>query len=225
MKLEYLLLNFFILLGPLAMSFESQIRFVRKWRFAAPAILLVAVPYLIWDALVTGRHWWFNEKYTLAFRLFNLPLEEWLFFLTVPFAALFIWEVINFHIKPRPSPWLQYCGFVLCLSPIRGFLFFFSGKEYTGLTFIALGATAILDLILHTRLFAQRNLLFYLAALTLFISICNSYLTARPVVLYGEQYQLGLRLGTIPIEDFGYGFALILLVTILYEKFKAISHA
>jgi hypothetical protein len=40
------------------------------------------------------------------------------------------------------------------------------------------------------------------------------------VVLYGEAYQLGWRVGTIPIEDFGYGISLIFLVTVFYEKFK-----
>jgi lycopene cyclase domain-containing protein len=82
-KYEYIFLNLIILTGPLVMSFEKQIRFVSKWRHAFPAILIVAIPYLIWDASVTGRHWWFNERYTLDFRLAGLPLEEWLFFFTV----------------------------------------------------------------------------------------------------------------------------------------------
>jgi lycopene cyclase domain-containing protein len=223
-KLEYLLLDFAVLFGPLVMSFEKQIRFVTRWRMAFPAIFIVAPPFWIWDALVTGRHWQFNDNYTLPARLFSLPLEEYLFFIAVPFAALFIWEVINFHIKPCQSRWLPYAGRVLSLSPVCGLVFFLSGREYSGLMLIALGAAALLDLILRTRLFAQLNLLYYLAAVTIFTLIFNGYLTARPVVLYDEQYQVGVRLGTIPLEDFGYGFALVLLVTTIYEKFKARAH-
>jgi lycopene cyclase domain-containing protein len=54
--------------------------------------------------------------------------------------------------------------------------------------------------------------------------VFNGYLTWRPVVLYGEAYQLGLRIYTIPIEDFGYGYALILLCRILYEFLKRRQH-
>jgi hypothetical protein len=40
------------------------------------------------------------------------------------------------------------------------------------------------------------------------------------VVLYGEAYQLGWRVITIPVEDFGYGFSLIFLCTVIYEALK-----
>ncbi len=219
MKSEYLLLNLLIVLGPLLMSFEKQIRFVTKWRYAFAAIAITAAPYLVWDALVTGRHWWFNPKYTFNARLANLPLEEWLFFFTVPFAALFVWETIKFYFPRRPSRMLQGFGYLLFAGIALGFFLFTRGKEYTGLMLIALGSSAVLDAMLRTKLFAQTRLLLYLASLAVVTLICNGYLTARPVVLYDEQYQLGVRVGTIPIEDFGYGFSLVLFVTIMYEKF------
>ncbi len=223
MKCEYLLLNLLIVLGPLVMSFEKQMRFVEKWRYAFAAITITAAPYLVWDALVTERHWWFNPNYTFDARLANLPLEECLFFFTVPFAALFMWETIKFYFPLRKSRAAQSLRYLLWLGIPLGFFLFARGKEYTGLMLIALGSSAILDVLLRTELFAQTRLVLYLLGLTIVTLIFNGYLTARPVVLYNEQYQLGVRLGTIPIEDFGYGFSLVLLVTILYEKFKAHS--
>lgn len=56
------------------------------------------------------------------------------------------------------------------------------------------------------------------------ILIFNSYLTVRPVVLYGEAYQMGYRILTIPIEDFGYGFTLMLFNVGLYEKLKVVRY-
>jgi lycopene cyclase domain-containing protein len=220
-KAEYLLLNVLIVAGPLIMSFERQIHFVDKWRYAWPAIILVAIPYLIWDALVTGAHWWFNEKYTLDFRLAGLPVEEWLFFFTVPFAALFIWEVIEFYCPhDRRLPALKRLRYALYPLQLYGLIFFMNGKEYTGLMLIFLGTAIIADRVLKTNLLLRTNFLIYLAALVGAILICNGYLTARPVVLYGEAYQLGWRVGTIPIEDFGYGISLVFLTTILYEKLQ-----
>ena len=225
MKFEYLLFNLIVFAVPLALSFERRIHFVDKWRHAFPAIILAAIPYWIWETLATGRHWRFHEEHTLGFRIGALPVEECLSFITVPFAALFVWEVLNHYIKPRRSEGLQYFGLVLCLSPVRGLLFFFSGREYTGLVFIALGTAAILDLILHTRLFTQRNVLFYGAFLAILTLAGSGYLTARPIVLYSEPYLLGVRIGSIPLEDFGYILSLILLVTVLYEKLKARGRA
>jgi len=204
------------------MSFERQIHFVDNWRYAWPAIIIVSIPYLIWDALVTGAHWRFNEKYTLDFRLAGLPIEEWLFFFTVPFAALFIWEVIGFYYqRDRHLPTLKRLRYALYSVQLLGLLFFVAGKEYTGLMLIFLGGAIIADRVLKTGLLWRTKFFVYLAVLIGFILVFNGYLTWRPVVLYGETYQLGLRVGTIPIEDFGYGISLVFLNTILYEKFKS----
>jgi lycopene cyclase domain-containing protein len=224
MKIEYLLLNVLILTGPLVMSFEKQIHFIDKWRHAWPAILIAAIPYLIWDSLATGTHWWFNEKYILGWRLANLPIEEWLFFFTAPLAALFSWEVIKFYYAhDRKVQFMRRVRYAIYALQLCGLLFFAHGKEYTGLMLIFLGAAAISDRVLKTNLLLRTCMFIYLAVLSGFILIFNGYLTGRPVVLYGEAYQLGLRIGTIPIEDFGYGISLILLVTILYEKFQTVS--
>jgi lycopene cyclase domain-containing protein len=220
---EYLLLNALIIGGPLVMSFEKNIFFVSRWRFAWPAIALVAAPYLIWDALVTGRHWWFNEKYTVGLRLAGLPVEEWMFFLTVPFAALFVWEVIAYHFSDQPNAAMPFVRFIFFFAPAVGAILFATGREYTGLMLIFLGAAAMLEALFKTGVMARSRGLIYFGAVTIFIIIFNGYLTARPVVLYGEAYQLGLRLGTIPIEDFGYGYSLILAVTVVYEKLKALA--
>lgn len=220
MKFEYLLLNLLIFIGPLVMSFEKQVRFAAKWRHAFPAIFLAAIPFLIWDAAVTGRHWWFNERYTLDFRVAGLPVEECLFFLTVPFAGLFVWEVSGFYFADKYLVFMRRVAYALRLLPLFGIAAFLGGKEYTGLMLIALGVSAILDRLLQTNLFLRRRLLTNLACVLILTLVFNSYLTWRPIVLYDKAYQLGVRIGTIPIEDFGYGISLILIATIFYEALK-----
>lgn len=224
MKIEYLLLNALIFAGPLVMSFERQIHFVDKWRYAWPAIIIVAIPYLIWDALVTGAHWNFNENYIIGLRLANLPIEEWLFFFTMPFAALFSWEVIGFYYRHnRKIHAMRRVRYALYLLQLLGLLFFARGKEYTGLMLFFLGAAAVVDRILETRLFLQTRFFIFLAVLVGLILVFNGYLTWRPVVVYDEAHQLGFRVGTIPLEDFGYGISLVTLVISFYEKFKAVA--
>ncbi|MDZ7265991.1 MAG: lycopene cyclase domain-containing protein [candidate division KSB1 bacterium] len=225
MKIEYLLFNLCVLAGPLLMSFEKKIYFFSRWRPAMAAILLVAPGFILWDAAVTGRHWWFNPSYTLDFRIAGLPLEEWLFFFTVPFAALFVWEVIGFYLPDRRHAAAKGFALLLWLAPLPGVLALCHGREYTGLMLLAVSLTAVLDRLLQTRLLSRQRVLLYFAATLMLNVICNGYLTARPVVVYNAAHHLGLRVGTIPIEDFGYGFALIMPVTILYEKFRGTAPA
>jgi len=57
-----------------------------------------------------------------------------------------------------------------------------------------------------------------------FILLClmlvfDTYLTRMPIVLYNESLILQIRLGTIPLEDFGYLIAVILLTPSLFEYF------
>ncbi len=202
------------------MSFNRNLRFYRKWPFAFASIALVMVPFIIWDSLVTDSHWWFNEAYTLSLRIAGLPLGEWLFFFTVPFACLFTWESIRHHARNRSNDKLRLIPSLFLVAVPTGTIFWGIGKEYTGLVLIFLGITAFLDLVLNTNLFRQKDTYKFLAILTGLILVFNGYLTTRPVVLYDPQYQSDFRILTIPIEDFGYGFSLMLLCVIIYEKLR-----
>jgi isorenieratene synthase len=53
-----------------------------------------------------------------------------------------------------------------------------------------------------------------------FTALFNGYLTARPLVLYDARYQLDVRVGTIPIEDFVYGLALVIGNVALFERWR-----
>ena len=219
MKLEYLLFNFIVLIGPIVSQFNRQIKRVSRWRLKLGTNLIVAVPFIIWDALVTGSHWWFNEAYTLDFRLLGLPIAEWLFFITVPFGCLLVWETLP-HAKLSTSlrPLRHIRTGLYAALPIGIAVFFSTGKQYTGLVICCFGLVALADTLLRTDLLGQPKTYLYLAIVAGLILVFNGYLTARPVVLYGEAFQSGYRILTIPIEDFGYGFALALFNAMLYEK-------
>ncbi|HEX9971915.1 MAG TPA: lycopene cyclase domain-containing protein [bacterium] len=224
MNTEYLIFNLIVISGPLSLSFDRKVHFVDKWNNVFKAILISLAVFVIWDSIVTGRHWWFNDIYTLGFKLLKLPIEEWLFFITIPYASLFIWEVFAAYFKNRELKRLQIIRSILYFGIPVGIGLFILGKEYTGLVLIALGLVALLDWKLKTKMFIQLRTIQYLAISALAMLIFNGYLTWRPVLLYSEAFQLNVRIFTIPIEDFGYGYALILLCTILYEYFKRRQH-
>ena len=221
MHAEYLILNILIILGPLALSFDRRMHFVQYWPKLFPAIILFLIPFIIWDALVTGRHWWFNEQFTLDLRLLNLPVGEWLFFITVPYACIFTWEVLVEYFSNREWTFLKFLSILIfVISFLLAGLMLYQGKEYTSIVLIVFGIVFLLDHLLETKIFMQRRTYIFSLLLILMMLIFNGYLTARPVVLYDPQYQLDFRIYTIPVEDFFYGLSLIFGILIVYEKLK-----
>ena len=221
MKFEYLLFNLAVVVGPVASQFSRQIKSVSRWRLKLRVSVIVMIPYVIWDTLVAGSHWWFNETYTLDFRLFGLPIEEWLFFITVPFGCLLVWETlpqVDRGLARLKS--LRHVRNVLYAALPVGMWVFSTGKQYTGLVLCCFGLVGLVDVLIKTDLFLRPRTYLYLTIVSGLILLFNGYLTARPVVVYGEAYQVGYRIWTIPIEDFGYGFTLMLFNTMLYEKLK-----
>ena len=224
MKFEYLLFNLIVIVGPVGLQLNHEIRHISYWRLKLFTNGIVMIPYIIWDVLVTDSHWWFNEAYTLDFRLLGLPIEEWLFFITVPFGCLLVWETLpeaklSMQLKP-----LRHVRPVLYAALPIGIWIFSTGRQYTGLVLCCFGLVGLADTLLRTNLLLQPKTYLYLAIVAGLILVFNGYLTARPVVLYGETYQSGYRILTIPVEDFGYGFTLMLFNTMLYEKMKAAWH-
>jgi lycopene cyclase domain-containing protein len=92
-------------------------------------------------------------------------------------------------------------------------------KEYTILAVVSAIGAIVLDRVLGTRIISQRRFWVALVILFFFKIPSNGYLTGRPIVLYNPEYFLGIRLGTIPVEDFLYGFGLITMTLVLWEYF------
>jgi len=181
------------------------------------AIVIPAIPFLLWDALVTGAHWHFNPLYVSRIKIINLPIEEILFFITVPFACLFTWEMIIRRTKEKQID-MQWLRLLLYLALPAGIYFFSIGKQYTGLTLSFIFIANLVDQFLKTNLLFDKRFYFYLLLIVIFTLIFNGYLTWRPVVTYGVDYQLDFRIITIPVEDFFYGISLLWMNTSLYKR-------
>ena len=91
--------------------------------------------------------------------------------------------------------------------------------EYTILAVISVYIAIRLDSRLKTGLIRNKKFWVFWAVMFVLIFIVNGYLTWRPIVTYGEKFYLGIRLFTIPIEDFLYGFSLITMNITLWEYF------
>jgi len=215
----YLLLNVFTISLPLAFSFESKVSYYKKWRFLFPAILLTGTFFIVWDHWFTNLGVWsFNNQYILGIRIFELPLEEWLFFLTVPFACIFIYESLKYHLQNNPFDKIAGVLTLVLIIILTTLGLLHLDKLYTSVNFLL---TALM-LSVHWLIFKSRYLgMFYLTYLVHLIpfGLVNGVLTYQPVVIYNNAENLGIRIVSIPVEDAVYSLFLLLMNISFYEYF------
>lgn len=216
----YLLINFFTVIFPLALSFDKKVAFNKSWKFLWQGILITGLMFLFWDVLFTVDNVWsFNPKYITGITLLGLPVEEILFFLTVPFACTFIYACLNYYIKREMDMRLTriISNAIIIFSIL--ILIFYHHRLYTRVTFTLLAFLVILFQFMLKVRWLNRFYISFLVVLVPFY-IINGVLTALPVVMYNNAENLGLRLGTIPVEDHFYLMALLLMNIGFYEYFK-----
>ena len=222
-KFLYLILNVLTIALPFLLSFDKKVGYYKRWHFLFPSIIIVAVIFIIWDVIFTSAGiWGFNEQYLVGFTIANLPIEEWLFFITVPYASVFIYDCIkyyfpNWRISDAGNIVAVFLAIILIIFAILNL-----GKHYTYVTFITLAFILLLLATVKSD-FLGRFFVSYLIVLIPFL-IVNGILTgswiSEPVVWYNDNFNLDLRLLTIPIEDIFYGMLLILSNVALYEYFQ-----
>lgn len=216
----YLLINILTISFPLARSFEKKIYFFKNWKYIFPALTLTGVFFILWDHFFTiWEVWSFNSRYILGIFFLSLPLEEWLFFLTVPFACFFIYEVLLYFFPTDPlRRYANSITFFVALALILVAVFNID-KLYT-VTVASLAATfLIFHWIIYRDIFLGRFYFTYLVHLLPFLMV-NGILTYLPVVEYNNSENLNIRIFTIPVEDAAYSFLLLLMNITFYEYFR-----
>ena len=212
MRYTYLLINFFTVIVPLLFSFGPRMRFYRQWRFLLPAQLATAAVFLVWDAYFTQIGIWrFNDAYVLGYYWAGLPLEEYLFFLTVPYSCVFIYASLGHYLPrfssiPQPRALLMGASGLLLAAGL-----FYHRQTYTCYTTLALAALLPLLAWRLPPLLLQRLLLTLLISI-LPMLVVNGLLTGLPVLIYNNAENCGWRLLSIPLEDFAYSFLMLGMV-------------
>jgi lycopene cyclase domain-containing protein len=223
-KYLYLTIDFFTILFPFLFSFYHKSNFSKKWKYLWLAILIPGIFFIVWDELFTKLGvWGFNPRYLSGIYFLSLPIEEILFFLCIPYSCVFTYEAVNYLIPWRMSRKHQDLITDLLAAALFIVAVIFYDRWYTAVTFIL--ASAFLNI--HRWVWKTDYLgKFYTAFIFILIPffIVNGILTGtgieEEVVWYNNLENLGIRLGTIPIEDTFYGMLLILMNISLFEFFQ-----
>jgi lycopene cyclase domain-containing protein len=221
-------LYFILLLGsvavPLVLSFDKRLQFYRKWKYVLPAIFVVAAVYIAFDVYNTKHGvWGFNPRYLSGIFMFHLPLEEWLFFIVIAYASLFLhFSFVEYFPQVKVNEkWTRTITILFFILSVL-MVFLFHDKMYTAYIFSKMAVVLMLAYFDKTNTISSFFLTF-LIILVPFI-IVNGILTGsfieNEVVWYNNDENLGIRFFTIPVEDFAYAFSMILFNLLLIGKLK-----
>ncbi|MBT7242887.1 MAG: lycopene cyclase domain-containing protein [Flavobacteriaceae bacterium] len=197
---------------------------IKYWKQFSFSTIIIAIVFLIWDYFFTKAGiWGFNDNYCLGLKIFKMPIEEWLFFLIIPFCSLFIHYAFLYlfpSLKLKTTTTF-YITIALIIISIALVLMNFS-KSYTVVNFTVLTFFLLLGLIYY-KILLQKFYITFLIILIPFL-IINGILTGSlivsPVVWYNDLENLGFRIHTIPIEDVGYCFSLLFGNLVIFENLK-----
>jgi len=101
-KFGYLAMLAFTVFGSFWLEIFLKTSVLKRWKRALISILPISFFFLVWDAYAIAQgHWFFNRDRMLGiYGPFDIPLEEFLFFIIVPMAAILTIEGVT-TVKPH----------------------------------------------------------------------------------------------------------------------------
>jgi len=94
---KYMIVLALSLCVPLVLSFRLPLGIWRNFRALFASLALILAIFGTWDMLASRMgHWYFNPDGVCGAYIVNLPLEEWLFFIVIPFCCIFTWEALHY---------------------------------------------------------------------------------------------------------------------------------
>ena len=221
----YLWLNIGSISIPLLYSFHPKLQLHKRFKWLFLSLILTMLIFIPWDVIFTVHGiWGFNPDYFLGIKIFSLPLEEWLFFICIPFACVFTHYalLLYFPTMKLPESTSRYIAYSLILI-LAILIVFNTNKWYTLVNFLLAIPLTLITLKYNPKLLQHFFVTFMVMLIPFFI--VNGILTGswidQEVVWYNNAENLRLRMGTIPVEDSIYAYSMILMNLFLFEKFSS----
>jgi len=215
--LAYLEIDSLIFFPTFFISIISKVK--RRYKSLLLSMVIVSPLYLAWDFLATWvGSWHFNPKWVLGIYVFDLPLEEVLFFFVTPFATLLIYDFITQKFKDKEVDFITKKRVVIAsafLLVMAALLFSYS---YTSVDLLYLAISFLVVEYFDESMFRSRNYWAFLLLTYVPFFVFDYFLTSLPVVIYGPHSILGFRILTIPWEDAVYSFSMMNFYALFYRQ-------
>ena len=217
----YLWLNIGSIAVPLLYSFHPKLQLYKKFHWLLLSLMLTMGVFIPWDVIFTiNGVWGFNSDYFLGFEIFSLPLEEWLFFICIPFACVFTHYALLLYFPNLKLNKVATKAISISLVLILFILALANYDKWYTLVNFSFAIPLTWLVYKYNPQLLQHFLLTFLVMLIPFF-IVNGVLTGswidNQVVWYNDAENLGIRMGTIPVEDSIYAYSMILMNLYFFE--------
>lgn len=202
---------------PFIFSFHKRLKFYKNFIPFFLGLCIMLPVFISWDIWFTKTSiWGFNPAYLIGWYVFNLPLEECLFFICIPFCCTFTYHVVWTLSANNSHNSYKYLNLIMSIILVISGLLFIE-KWYTSITFIGLSIVLLIaPIVVNMKLF-YKTFLILLIPFTIVNGLLTGSMIQDQVVWYDNSYNLGIRFFTIPIEDVFYAIFMLLLVMIGYQ--------
>lgn len=97
LKFGYVAMLTFTVFGSFWLEIALKVRVLKRIKRVLMSVIPVAILFLAWDAYaVASGHWKFDPEQVVGiYGPFEIPLEEYLFFIIVPMAAIMTIEGVR----------------------------------------------------------------------------------------------------------------------------------
>lgn len=198
--------------------------FIRFWKPYFVSIIIVGLFFILWDIYFAYHEvWGFNYQYLVGWKIFELPIEEWMFFLLIPYASNFIHYSLEFffprlQMNQKTAHYLTWLFFVFGLIVTVVHM----DRTYTVVNFGVFTLLMLAQIIFrfpYIRRFYLSFVLIYIPFFFVNSALTGSY-SENPVVFYDNAENLGIRVGTMPLEDSFYCFSMLYGNILLFEYLR-----
>ncbi len=217
----YFLLLMLLLVISLAFSFGKKVQFYSKLKYLFPAIALTGIIFLLWDMrFIQFEMWYHNPAFLTGLKIMKIPMEDWFFFLVVPYSFVLVYETLKVKFPLWGKPNITVAVSLVLLIVFGLIAYFGREKLYTFFTFFLLAI--YFGYTIFRNRFKEHFSKFYLAFLFSLIPLflIEIAITALPIMEYNSDHIMGLKLATVPVENFGYLFLLLFINVTVYEFLK-----
>lgn len=216
------LLILFVLAGlTLFLFIKKSIVFIMELKYMLPAIIFSGTIFIMLKIrFLQSGFISFNENFLMHKNILSLPIEEWLFLLVISFFAFSVYILVNVKFEKFNKPNLFYVVSILLLmgfayeawysrQKLIPFFVFFLLSIYFGYT-------------LFRNRFKPHLTKFYISYFIVVIPffLIKIFLNTLPVILYNNDFTLGIRLFSVPVEEFANLFLLMLINITIFEYLR-----
>ncbi|MES2780714.1 MAG: lycopene cyclase domain-containing protein [Bacteroidota bacterium] len=209
------------LIGPLIISFNRKISFYKNWERLFAGIIINATLFILLGGWFARKGiWGFNPDYVWDIRLNNLPLEEWCFFIIIPYSSILIYTFLKAYLTTEPFAKHKHHITLFFLIATFFFALFNSTQAYTFYVCLIASVLLFIHYLFLKKQWMGYFWLAYFVFLVPFLIIdgaLTGMFTDKPIVWYNNHENIGIRFFTISIEDAVYALTCMLLPFTIME--------